>query len=90
VSEVSQLTWTGSMSVAPRICGGDFADHVPVVEAHPGLQEWLRETKDAEVWFTTTTDLLSRDLERTLIRTLQPRLNRIRYHTEMKGMNGYE
>lgn len=55
-------------------------EHLPTVEENPGLRAWLRRNRERlEVWLLAADSSVSRRLERTLIKEIQPLFNRIRY-----------
>lgn len=55
-------------------------EHLPTVEDNPGLRAWLRRNRGKlEVWLLAADSSVSRRLERTLIKEIQPLFNRIRY-----------
>ena len=57
-----------------------LAQHAPVREANPALQEWLRANREEmEIWYTPSDDNEAIELERQLIRALQPEYNVVRY-----------
>lgn len=55
-------------------------EHTPWIESNPGLRAWVKRNRDKlEVWLFAADAAMSRQLERTLIREIQPLFNRIRY-----------
>lgn len=64
-----------------------LTSHRAIAETNELLAEWLRvQRRDAEVWYSVTDADKRRDIEKELIRTLQPIFNRIKYK---KGTHGY-
>jgi predicted GIY-YIG superfamily endonuclease len=69
--------YVGRASDLSRRCG----EHLPRREENARFRQWLRSTRDAELWFVVTTEEESRALERELIRELDPPFNVVRYST---------
>lgn len=53
--------------------------HSAVAETYIPLRKWLRQETPREVWFTAVNTTLLDQVERDLVATLNPRLNRVRY-----------
>ncbi len=57
-----------------------FRSHEAARESQPELREWIaRNRKKAEVWYSVADVDEIGDLEKTLIRGLNPRLNKMKY-----------
>ena len=55
-------------------------EHLPINEMNSGLRNWLLNTREKiEVWYQQTTAHQSRQLERNLVRGLEPLFNEIKF-----------
>lgn len=81
----SQLDWiyVGKASRLDR----RLQQHDVGTERHPGLRNWLHRGKDREVWFAVIPNEDLDRVERDLISSLQPRLNRVRYVNHEANLN---
>lgn len=60
-----------------------FRGHKAARERQPELRDWLAQNRrSAEVWYSTAQEDEIAELERYLIRKLNPRLNKIKYREE--------
>ena len=63
-----------------------FRSHKAARESQPELREWVvRNRREAEVWYAVADEEEITELEKHLIRSLKPRLNKVRYQGGSTG-----